>query len=405
MKTVIWLRVLLGVSLSASLLAACGSDDGGNGEPKKKQTPAEHLCSAIEASIAACAATPCDQALLADCADLSAVLSDPFLTASAECVEAGGAPTDCLGKGISALAPTPGQKAFAKKFCAECPPVPIPGCEDALVGEGDVPDALKTARQIILPFGDSVLTDIENQCFGGLTCMAELSSCVQQVMVKRALPDKTAQCLLGALTNPSSTPSVNCLDGGSGGQAGDSGTGGASGSGGSGGVSGSGGGTGGTGGSTDGGTNCPPDAYEPNDTFAAARVIDTGGDGMINDCEPAQQLTADISTSGDPDWYTFFGLDAFCGLDQIQPHASVKASVPTTVCVYLKPANGSAPPGCLEGTTASVSGYTGCCGPNGARLSFGSNLANDEADVLIYVATSGPTNQCISYQLDYAYGK
>jgi hypothetical protein len=406
----------MGVSAFVSVVVACGSEGAGGESAGKQQTPAERMCGAIDASIPSCAATPCDQALVADCADMAAVLSDPFLTASAKCVEAGGAPFDCLSKGISSLTPTPGQKEFAKKFCAECPPTPIPGCEDALVGEGDVPDALKAARQIILPFGDDVLGDIETECFGGFTCLAELSSCVQQVMVKRALPEATAQCVLGALTNPATNaPTVKCPDAGpdgGGGQAGSSGAGGSGGntggaggsSGGASGSGGSGGSTGGAGG-TGGGNGCTPDAFEPNDESTAAAVIDTGGDGMISDCEGNQQLSAELATTADPDWYTYLGLDSPCGLDSIQPHASVTAAVPVTVCVYLKPLSGSGPPSCMEGTTASIAGgYTGCCGAQKARLAFGANLANDEADVLIHVAASSTTDQCVAYTLDYGYG-
>lgn len=122
---------------------------------------------------------------------------------------------------------------------------------------------------------------------------------------------------------------------------------------------------------------------------------------MISDCEGSQTLTASVG-SGDADWYKFKGLDSLCGLDNIQPYAKVTSSSSLTVCVYLKPTNGSDPATCLKGTSdSSVSGYKGCCSSTEARLQFGSNFADDEADILIKV--TGPSSTCGAYNMEYAY--
>ncbi len=269
---------ILGIGLfSAALLSACSSQSGGGGSVPQA-TAGQRMCKSLKDAVARCGAGACDQALIDDCEKIAGVLSDPYLIASAECMEQGGAATSCLASSLSALTPTPAQEEFVAKFCSDCPPVPIPGCEDALLGKGNVPEQLQSARQLLSPFGDAVLKDIETQCFGGLTCLAELSSCVQQVLVTRAVPSNTVQCLTSTLLTGGSEPDgAGCGTGGgagtsSGGSAGvgggsnggssGSGTGGVGGgSGGFGGSSASGGSSGsaasgGTGGSSGGSTSC-----------------------------------------------------------------------------------------------------------------------------------------------------
>jgi hypothetical protein len=89
-------------------------------------------------------------------------------------------------------------------------------------------------------------------------------------------------------------------------------------------------------------------------------------------------------------------------LDDIQPYAKITTGSSLLVCVYLDPLNGSEPPTCLKGTKdTSIAGYYGCCSSTEARLKFGSNFADDEANVLIKV--SGPSSTCMAYSMEYAY--
>ena len=90
------------------------------------------------------------------------------------------------------------------------------------------------------------------------------------------------------------------------------------------------------------------------------------------------------------------------GLDGIQPHASVQAAHPVEVCVYLDPVNDSAPPTCMTGAPSTLGTYVGCCGSGEARLAFGGNLQNDDADVRISVSTL--TDVCVDYSLTYGFG-
>lgn len=478
---------LLGLVFAGALVSACGTGSGGGDGTSIPRTAGERMCASLKDAVARCGGGTCDQALVDDCAKLSGVLSDPYLGATADCLDKSGAPTGCLASSLSALAPTPGQEKFVQAFCDQCPPVPIPGCVDALLGKGNVPEQLKSVRQVLSPLGDPVLSDIEQQCFGGMTCLAELSSCVQQVLVARAVPTNTVQCLLGGLMSDPGSKAPSCgEDGGSGGAGGSSGGAGGSGStggssgggsggsggtgstggtGGSGGASGGAGGTGSAGGSGGGGSGgtggsggascighcggqapggcwcdaacqtsndcCPDklamcgsggtggsggsggsggagggactDKYEPNDTQGTARVIDTGGDGTISDCEPAQSLVANAGL-GNVDWYQFKGIDSACGFDDIQPHARLTSGSGFWVCVYLKPKDSNASPACLKGfKDSSLTGYYGCCSAIEARLKFGSNLANDEGHVVIKVENTA--NVCTAYSLQYAYGK
>jgi hypothetical protein len=273
-----------------SLAGGCSSDDSSGGAISA-ETPAQRMCRLLAEAVARCSSGPCDQALVDDCSNLAGVLSDPFLTATADCIEQGGTPQQCLADGIQALTPTPGQIAFVKAFCAKCPPTPIPGCEDPLLGTGDVPEQLAAVKTMVTPFGDSVLQEIEAQCFGKkLTCLVELSSCVQRVLVARAIPTATVECLLQSLLQGGSVSDggacatdggTDASSGGTSGTAGSSGTGGSSGMGGSSGTGGSGGtggssGTGGSGGT--GGTG----AFEICD------------DGLDNDLDG-------LMDCGDPD--------------------------------------------------------------------------------------------------------
>ncbi len=127
---------ILGVVLSGALVLACSSDGGGQNGSNPQLSAGERMCTSLQKAVAACGAGPCDQALIDDCSKLSGVLSDPYLNAAAECMQENGAPSSCLASSLSALTPTPAQEQFIQKFCEKCPPLPIPGCADALLGKG-----------------------------------------------------------------------------------------------------------------------------------------------------------------------------------------------------------------------------------------------------------------------------
>ena len=182
---------------------ACGDDETGS-TPEKEKTPAEAFCEEVAARVTRCGpATPCDEALVADCADLAGILSDGYLTAATKCLEAGGSVTQCLQEGLGGLAPTDAHRAFASQFCGECL-LGVPGCEDAFFS-GDGSDA-SLAGNVVIPFGDGLVEELAATCATGVTCLATFSSCAQQVLVGRALPDNVATCMLDQLLGTAPPP-------------------------------------------------------------------------------------------------------------------------------------------------------------------------------------------------------
>jgi len=180
-----------------ALTASCGDDDT-DSKPKPKATPAERMCGLIKQAIEGCAsATACDQAMVTDCADVAALLSDPMVAAAADCIEAGGAPLDCLASATGSLAPTAAHKAFSAKFCADCL-LGVPGCEDAFYSSDGSGDS-GIAGKLILPFGDKLVEGITAECAEGLNC-ATFPSCAQGVLAQQAVPEATISCIIDSFT-------------------------------------------------------------------------------------------------------------------------------------------------------------------------------------------------------------
>lgn len=257
---------LASIALSASMplvMSGCGDDESG-GTGSKPPTPAERMCNLIKEAIEGCdAATPCDQALVDDCASVAAILSDPMLEAAADCIEAGGSPGSCLASATGSLSATDAHRGFATKFCADCL-LGVPGCEDAFFsGTGDT----QLAGLLILPFGDEVANQITAECTSDLTCAATLVNCAQGVIAQQAIPEATIQCTLNQLT---------------GGLIGDGGTGGA--------------GSGGGSGMSDTGGDC---TVEDPDGTSTGSGTDTGT-GTGTGTGPSGQCGTYYTSTGDP---------------------------------------------------------------------------------------------------------
>jgi hypothetical protein len=250
---------LFTLALGAAILsaAACGSDEGDEGGPPPR-TPAEQFCDALATYIDDCGPkNPCDEALLADCADVTGMLNDGYLLAAATCMTEGNAPMKCLTDSLGAIEASSAHHDLAKKVCDECA-FGLDGCEDAFFAEGDGETQL--VGKLVLPFGDSLVNEIAAECAQGLTCIPQFPTCVQGILAERALPTETLACLISPPPSDD-TPKCETISGGSG----DPGTGGsgasgnpsgsASGGSGSGGGTGSGGNGSGSGGGYDG--TCP----------------------------------------------------------------------------------------------------------------------------------------------------
>ncbi|HZO14602.1 MAG TPA: hypothetical protein VFB62_15120 [Polyangiaceae bacterium] len=191
----IWRGLALALALSAGF-SACDSAE--NDDEDEEPTPAERLCNTLRQKIQSCgSATPCDEAMVKDCASIAGIMSDPYLAAATKCIEAGGVPQQCFVDALSELKPTAAHQAFGEQFCSECL-LGVPGCVDTLFSGGDGEGAI--AGKIIMPFGDALVGELASECASGLTCAATFLECAKGVIIKRAIPDNTLQCLLDTLT-------------------------------------------------------------------------------------------------------------------------------------------------------------------------------------------------------------
>jgi len=176
------------------MTAACGDDEGSGGsdgdDEPKKESAGEKLCKAAAEAAGACGEGSCDAALAADCTEVVTILSDPLIGGARDCIEGGGEVLGCFVSAAGELPVGEGQQTFADKFCADCA-FDAPGC-------GEI-------ANVTTAFGDDVLGEIADTCFSGLTCVPSLPSCVQGVLVGRAIPDATAKCLVTAFFDGSSS--------------------------------------------------------------------------------------------------------------------------------------------------------------------------------------------------------
>jgi hypothetical protein len=283
------------LALSSFGFAACGGSDSGGGNPEggKQKTVGEQLCDEIASYVQKCGpATPCDSQMVADCAKVVGLLSESMLAKTRDCMKAGGAPTTCLSGSITGLTPSEAQKKFATTFCDKCTGGAVPSCEQLFFASGDqVPEKLKIAGKVILPLGDTLVSQLETECATAsvFTCVPNFSTCAQGVLAKASLPTETAKCLLDTLISGSSstTPST-CGDGGGSGGSGGTGAGGGGGTGNvsGGGGTGNSGGSGGTGNVSGGGGSGGADAGCQYDFVGGNCALIQSG---ISDCDSCVQ--------------------------------------------------------------------------------------------------------------------
>ncbi|APR80947.1 Hypothetical protein A7982_06294 [Minicystis rosea] len=205
------LFVVAGLVFSAAALpVGCGGGGttdgtGGSSSSNPQLTAGEELCATIQKYVNKCGSpSPCEQALVDDCAKVVDLLSDQFLRSATSCILGGGSPIGCLGSSFTGLTPTEPQKQFASTFCEKCTGGLVPSCTDLFFGEGSVPEQLQVAGKVILPLGDALVGKLETDCASAnpVTCVANFSNCAQATLVKQALPTNTVACLFDSLLNP-----------------------------------------------------------------------------------------------------------------------------------------------------------------------------------------------------------
>jgi hypothetical protein len=339
---------------------ACGDDETAP-DKKHQPTPGERLCSAIGDSLEQCPgqSTPCDQALLTDCASVVDILSGPFLDGTRACIEAGtSTATGCLVAALGALTPSAAHKELASAFCSSCA-FGAPGCEDVFFSSDGSKYALGT---VILPLGDAVTKEITAECTGSATCLGTFVNCAEEVLAKHALPTETAKCLVDSLVSGTSPAPTGCSgSGGSGPGSGGAGPG----SGGSG--PGSGGSGPGSGGS--GATGCSDPGPEPNDTIGSGTTIQ---DSLS--CFPIESSSQGgmVAGSEDVDYWSFPSATDICagscGVPELCPTKPTlhvdQATQATRFCLFPQCATTSSPDvvDCQAGSTpATDTGVSGCC--------------------------------------------
>lgn len=137
------------------------------------------------------APTECDAAFAAACTNVVGTLRPDYLAAIEACIEGGGTPMDCVVSSLETLTPTAAHRELASEFCDECV-LALPGCEEAFFFGED--DQLGVGMPT-LPLSDEVVREITEACTSGLTCAAELPTCVQGVLEARLWPDEVVGCL------------------------------------------------------------------------------------------------------------------------------------------------------------------------------------------------------------------
>lgn len=167
-----------------------GGDDG---ESAESQAIATDICAAAMANVKRRGGgSECDDAILADCADVVGMLSAPYLKAMSACLGAGEVPALCILAATMSLEPTAAHRGLARAYCDECL-FGLSGCEDVFYFGEDDQFGLGS---IALPFSDELVQQIAEECTQDLTCSVDLPACAQDVLVNHLVPEKTVLCLI-----------------------------------------------------------------------------------------------------------------------------------------------------------------------------------------------------------------
>jgi len=178
-----------------AVLAGCSMAEGaveelvGSPEPPPHGAASE-LCRAMRESLDV-DASDCDQAILADCEEVVATFSTPFVVALQACIEMGGGAAACLGSSADELQPGPSHYQLAASYCEVCLLDAVDDCETIFFnGEEGL-------GSLFVPLSEEVVDDIRVECASTpLACAVDFMTCAQEVLKERVLPDHTAWCLL-----------------------------------------------------------------------------------------------------------------------------------------------------------------------------------------------------------------
>ena len=196
-------RIVVGAAaLSLLAVAACGDDDAPSGDDDGQASAAQQVCELMASQLQQCGpATPCDEALVQDCASVVGILSEAMLGNALACLEGGGTALSCLAGSAGGLSPTETHIAFAGKVCDTCTGgFGADKCKEIFFS----PDSEFQAGAILLPFSDGIVQTIADTCVTDLLSCGSLVSCVQSTLAQQAIPENTVQCVVDGLLDPGS---------------------------------------------------------------------------------------------------------------------------------------------------------------------------------------------------------
>ncbi|MEQ9322757.1 MAG: hypothetical protein RIF41_26565, partial [Polyangiaceae bacterium] len=208
-------RIVVGAAaLSLLAVAACGDDDAPSGDDDGQASAAQQVCELMASQLQQCGpATPCDEALVQDCASVVGILSEAMLGNALACLEGGGTALSCLAGSAGGLSPTETHIAFAGKVCDTCTGgFGADKCKEIFFS----PDSEFQAGAILLPFSDGIVQTIADTCVTDLLSCGSLVSCVQSTLAQQAIPENTVQCVVDGLLDPGSFTSGMSTCGGGG---------------------------------------------------------------------------------------------------------------------------------------------------------------------------------------------
>ena len=196
----------------AILVASACSDEAAPPEDNNT-TSGPELCQLMASQLQKCGATtPCDDAIVQDCASLVGILSDAMLANATTCLKNGGTALSCVIGAVQGLTPTETHTAFGDNFCEVCTGgFGVDTCKSTLFSS----ESTFQVGAILLPFGDGIVQKISDSCVTDIAGCATIVGCVQTTLLEEAIPQATIECVVNSLADPSTVPAPsNCGDGG-----------------------------------------------------------------------------------------------------------------------------------------------------------------------------------------------
>jgi hypothetical protein len=395
--------------------AGCEDDSHRSGGP-------DDFCGVMRGYISACGTlSPCESAIVRDCATVETSFATSFIEEIASCMRALGTPMHCIAEAFDTTVSSARLESFSTTICLECGSGAGP-CE-AEVTAGTADHALARAGRLARVLSPSLLDAVETECATGSGCADTFEVCAAGVLA-RSLPAESVACVMAAVLDG------DVSDGCEGGSVGDT----------------DGGDTDGSGptsmgdtdddptdptdtaGDTDGCTHegCPcmfseecsgelvcvgnqcttaqqcEAPHEPNNTEAQAHWLP----GITDHDSDGSSIMGKLDGSSDVDWFAYEGTDVWNAI--VNPWASLNVNA-LELCIHAECLNGleNTDVSCPQGTTQqpSPAGRPGCCGTNTGsgfelNLSCAGWFGDDSAH--IYMRVSGAqAGVCQNFTLSY----